>query len=57
MQPFSTEAVYVNYLDTDDGDRVHGAYDAGTYERLARVKQRYDPENFFRMNQNITPTA
>ena len=57
MQPFATEAVYVNYLDADEPDRVHGAYDADTYERLARVKQRYDPENFFRMNQNIMPTA
>ncbi len=57
MQPFSTEAVYVNYLDTDDTDRVHGAYDAATYERLRRVKERYDPKNFFRVNQNIAPTA
>ena len=57
MQPFSTEAVYVNYLDTDDADRVHGAYDAATYERLRRVKERYDPKNFFRMNQNIAPTG
>jgi FAD/FMN-containing dehydrogenase len=57
MQPFSTEAVYVNYLDTDDADRVHGAYDAATYERLRRLKEKYDPQNFFRMNQNIAPTA
>jgi FAD/FMN-containing dehydrogenase len=57
MQPFSTEAVYVNYLDTDDTERVHGAYDAATYERLRRVKEKYDPKNFFRVNQNIAPTA
>jgi FAD/FMN-containing dehydrogenase len=57
MQPFSSEAVYVNYLDTDDAERVHGAYDAATYERLRRVKERYDPKNFFRMNQNIAPEA
>jgi hypothetical protein len=57
MQPFATEAVYVNYLDTDDIDRVHRAYDAATYERLQRVKERYDPKNFFRVNQNIAPMA
>ncbi|HEY7637233.1 MAG TPA: FAD-binding oxidoreductase [Gemmatimonadales bacterium] len=57
LQPFSTEAVYVNYMDTDDADRVHGAYDAPTYERLRQVKQTYDPENFFRVNQNIAPTG
>ena len=56
MQPFSTEAVYVNYLDTDEADRVQAAYDAATYRRLRLVKDRYDPENFFRMNQNIPPT-
>ncbi len=56
MQPFSTEAVYVNYLDTDEADRVQAAYDAATYRRLRLVKDRYDPENFFRMNQNIAPT-
>ncbi len=57
MQPFSSEAVYVNYLDTDDADRVPAAYDAATYQRLRQVKERYDPENFFRVNQNIVPAA
>ena len=57
MQPFSSEAVYVNYLDTDDADRVPAAYDAATYQRLRLVKERYDPGNFFRMNQNIAPLA
>jgi hypothetical protein len=53
MQPFSSEAVYVNYLDTDDADRVQAAYDAATYRRLRLLKEKYDPENFFRVNQNI----
>jgi hypothetical protein len=57
MQPFSTEAVYVNYLDTDDADRVPAAYDASTYQRLQLVKEKYDPENFFRVNQNIGPAT
>lgn len=55
MQPFSSEAVYVNYLDTDDADRVEAAYDPATYQHLRLLKQRYDPENVFRVNQNIGP--
>ncbi|MBA3497485.1 MAG: FAD-binding oxidoreductase [Gemmatimonadales bacterium] len=55
MQPFFSEAVYVNYLDTDDADRVQAAYDPRTYRRLQLVKERYDPGNFFRVNQNIGP--
>jgi hypothetical protein len=54
MRPFATDAVYVNYMDADDIDRLKGAYDAPTYRRLQQIKQRYDPENFFRVNQNIT---
>jgi hypothetical protein len=55
MQPFSSEAVYVNYLDTDDADRVPAAYGAATYQRLRLLKEKYDPGNFFRINQNIGP--
>jgi FAD/FMN-containing dehydrogenase len=55
MQPFSSEAVYVNYLDADEAERVPAAYGAATYQRLRRIKERYDPENFFRSNQNIAP--
>lgn len=55
MQPFSSEAVYVNYLDTDDADRVEAAYGAATFQRLRLLKERYDPGNFFRVNQNIGP--
>ncbi len=57
MQPFSSEAVYVNYLDADDTDRVRAAYGTATYERLRLLKERYDPENFFRMNQNVGPAT
>jgi hypothetical protein len=55
MQPFSSEAVYVNYLDADDADRVRHAYEGDTYRRLRLLKQRYDPDNVFRVNQNIGP--
>lgn len=54
IEPF-TKGVYVNHLDGDDGnDRVRNAY-AENYEKLQEVKRKYDPTNFFRMNNNIIP--
>jgi len=57
MQPFATEAVYVNYLPEDEGDRVKALYGAAKYERLVRLKNTYDPTNFFQLNANIKPTV
>jgi FAD/FMN-containing dehydrogenase len=49
--------VYSNFL-ADEGDaRIREAYPAETYARLADVKRRYDPTNFFRKNQNIRPAG
>ena len=57
LQPFSTGAVYVNYLGVgDDPARVQEAFGTN-YERLAAVKQQYDPTNLFRANQNIKPRS
>jgi FAD/FMN-containing dehydrogenase len=57
LQPFSTGGVYVNYLGVgDDEERVRAAYGVN-YERLAGIKQKYDPDNLFRTNQNIKPIA
>jgi FAD/FMN-containing dehydrogenase len=57
LQPWSTGSVYVNYLGVGDGvDRVREAY-GDNYDRLAAAKQLYDPENLFRVNQNIRPHA
>jgi len=56
ITPFSTGGVYVNFMTEDEQDRVQAAYGAG-YARLAAAKKRYDPQNLFRMNQNIKPGA
>jgi Berberine and berberine like len=48
--------IYVHYLDADEQHRVEAAY-GRKYERLVALKNRYDPANLFRRNQNIRPTA
>jgi len=55
VRPHSTGRVYVNFLGEEGQDRVRTAYGAAKYERLRALKRRYDPTNFFRMNQNIVP--
>jgi len=57
LRPFAPPGVYVNYMqeEADEGGvRVREAYGA-KYERLAAFKEIYDPENLFRLNQNIRP--
>src|SRR4051812_43606236 len=54
MQPYST-GVYVNNLGTEGGHRVRDAYAPATYQRLVALKNVYDPDNVFRMNQNVAP--
>jgi FAD/FMN-containing dehydrogenase len=56
LQPFAPEAVYVNYLGVEGEERVRAAYGAN-YDRLVALKNRYDPTNLFRLNQNVPPTA
>lgn len=55
-QPFSTGGVYVNFLGEEGEDRVKAAYGPTTYNRLVGLKNRYDPTNFFQLNQNIKPS-
>ena len=50
-------AAYVNFLGDEGEARVHDAYPAGTWERLARIKAQYDPDNLFRLNQNVAPAG
>jgi FAD/FMN-containing dehydrogenase len=54
LEPWHT-SVYVNFLMDEGEDRVREAYGAEKYDRLKALKRRYDPENFFRLNQNIAP--
>lgn len=50
-------AVYVNFVGDEGPARLHDAYPAATWERLAAIKAKYDPTNVFRRNHNITPKA
>ena len=52
LAPHATGSVYVNFMTNDEADRVRGAY-GPNFDRLAEIKRRYDPENLFRLNQNI----
>lgn len=54
MQPHSAGGAYLNFMDGDEEKRISGAYGAN-YKRLRQIKAKYDPDNFFRMNQNIEP--
>jgi FAD/FMN-containing dehydrogenase len=56
MQPFVGKGVYVSNLGEEEGDRVKEAY-GEHYERLVALKDRYNPTNLFRLNQNVKPTA
>jgi FAD/FMN-containing dehydrogenase len=57
MEPFFVSGRYVNYLaDDETGDPIAAAY-GPNYRRLQELKTKYDPSNFFHMNQNIRPAA
>ncbi len=52
--PFATGGAYVNFLTQEEGDRIRAVY-GSNYDRLVQIKERYDPTNLFRSNQNIQP--
>ena len=54
--PYLADGVYVNSLGKDEAERVPDAY-GEHYDRLRDLKNKWDPENLFRMNQNIEPTV
>jgi FAD/FMN-containing dehydrogenase len=56
LHPHSTGAAYVNFMMDEGPERIRKTYGAN-YDRLATIKKRYDPANFFRVNQNVPPAA
>jgi FAD/FMN-containing dehydrogenase len=54
--PYSAGGAYVNFMMDEGQDRVHATY-RDNYDRLARIKTQYDPDNVFHVNQNIHPTT
>lgn len=52
--PFASEGAYVNFMTEEETDRISAAY-RSNYDRLVELKQKYDPENLFHINQNIKP--
>ena len=56
LHPYSAGGAYVNMMMDEGQDRVRATY-GDNYDRLARIKAKYDPDNLFRVNQNIEPAA
>ena len=55
LHPYSAGGAYVNFMMDEGEDRVKATY-GGNYQRLVEIKQKYDPQNLFRVNQNIKPS-
>jgi len=55
VEPFASGQVYVNHLDAEEGTRIRAAY-SDNFGRLVALKNKFDPTNLFRLNQNIKPT-
>ena len=56
LHPTSAGGAYINFMMNEGQDRVKASY-RGNYDRLAHVKERYDPDNTFHINQNIQPAS
>jgi len=55
LAPVARDRVYINFLGDEGADRVQNAYGTAKYERLVALKEKWDPTNFLRHNQNIQP--
>ena len=56
LHPFGAGGAYLNFMMEEGEDRIRATY-RGNYDRLTLVKAKYDPANFFRVNQNIPPAS
>jgi hypothetical protein len=56
LEPYGV-GVYVNFLMDEGEARVRAAYGDDRFDRLRALKREWDPENFFRLNQNIPPAG
>jgi plasmid maintenance system killer protein len=57
LHPHASGGVYVNFLTDDEAARIPSAYGEELHERLAVLKAKHDPDNLFRVNQNIAPAT
>ena len=56
LHPYNLKGAYLNFMMEEGEDRIRATY-GENYDRLAAIKQKYDPANFFRVNQNIKPAG
>ncbi len=57
MKPYTTGRAYLNFIGDEGGDRVEAAFGPEKYQKLVALKDRYDPQNLFKLNQNIPPSG
>jgi FAD/FMN-containing dehydrogenase len=57
IKPFATGGVYLNFEQDEGEEHVRAGYSAEKYARLVELKDKYDPQNLFRVNQNIAPSG
>jgi FAD/FMN-containing dehydrogenase len=54
LRPYSAAGAYMNFMMDEGEERIRATY-RENYDRLSTIKSKYDPDNFFRVNQNIKP--
>jgi FAD/FMN-containing dehydrogenase len=54
LHPYNLKGAYLNFMMEEGEERIRATY-GDNYDRLAAIKKKYDPANFFRVNQNIKP--